>query len=113
MKGSEFVFSYDHLFYYKCHSRNLNRDGSYIDSPDWIKNKKTTINPISGKDNKCFQYDVTVALSHEEIKKDPQKIKPFINKYNGEGINFSSEKDDWKKIEKINVIIALNVTPLL
>ena len=43
---------------------------------------------------------------------DPQRItkhKPFINKYNCEGINFPSEKDDWKKIEKNNVIIALNV----
>ena len=38
-----------------------------------------------------------------------KKIKPFINKYNWEGINFPSEKDDWKKFEKNNVTIALNV----
>ena len=31
------------------------------------------------------------------------KIKPFISKYEWEGINFPSEKDDWKKIEKNNV----------
>ena len=37
------------------------------------------------------------------------KIKPFINKYNSEGITFSSEKDDWKKFEKNNVTNALNV----
>ena len=46
------------------------------------------------------------------MKKDPQrvtKIKPFINKYKWEGINFSSEKDDCKKIEKNNVAIVLNV----
>ena len=30
-------------------------------------------------------------------------------KYNCEGINFPSEKDDWKKFEKNNVTIALNV----
>ena len=36
-------------------------------------------------------------------------MKPFINKYTLEGINFPSEKDDWKKIEKNNVTIALNV----
>ena len=45
-------------------------------------------------------------------KKDRQritKIKPFINKYNWEGINFPSEKDNWKKFEKKNVTIALNV----
>ena len=68
-----------------------------IDSPDWIKNKRATINQINKKDNKCFQHAVTVALNHEEIKRDPQritKIKPFINKYNWEGIDFPSEKDD-------------------
>ena len=34
MKGSEFVFDYVHLLYYKSHKINPNRGGSYIDSPD-------------------------------------------------------------------------------
>ena len=33
----------------------------------------------------------------------------FINKYNWKEINFPSEKDDWKKLEKNDVLIALNV----
>ena len=74
MKSSEFVFDYVQLLYYKCHKINLNWGGSYIDSLDWTKNKKTTINPINKKDNKFFQYAVTVALNCEEIKKDPQII---------------------------------------
>ena len=41
MKGSEFVFNYVHLLHYICHKINLNRGGSYIDSADWIKSKKT------------------------------------------------------------------------
>ena len=49
MKGSEFVFDYVQLLYYKCHKTNFNRDGSYISSPDWINNKKGTINPINKK----------------------------------------------------------------
>ena len=61
MWGSQFVFDYVQLLYYKCHTINLNRGGSYIDSPDW------------------------------------------------EGINYSSQKDDWEKFEKNNVTIALNV----
>ena len=84
----------------------------YINSPDRIKNKKATINPMNKKDNKCLQYAVTVALNYEDIKKDLQriaKVKSFINKYNWKGINFPSEKDDWKKFEKNNVTIALNV----
>ena len=51
-------------------------------------------------------------MNYEEIKKHSQritKIKPFINKHKWQGINFPSEKDDWKKIDKNNVTIALNV----
>ena len=43
---------YVNLLYYKYHKVNLNGGGSYIDSPDWIKNKKATINAINKKDNK-------------------------------------------------------------
>ena len=68
-KGSEFVFDYVNLLYYKCRKINPNCVGSYIDSSDWIKNKKSTINPINNKDDKCFQYDATEASSHEKIKK--------------------------------------------
>ena len=37
------------------------------------------------------------------------KIKSFIGRYNWEGINYPSEKDDWKKYEKNNLAIVLNV----
>ena len=74
MKDSEFVFNYVQLLYYKCHNINPNRDGSYTDSPDWIKSKKAPINNINKKDNKYFQYAVTVALNHEKIKKDLQRL---------------------------------------
>ena len=70
------------------------------------------MNPINKKYSNCFQYAVTVALNYEEIKRDPQKItkiKPFINKYNCEGINFPSQKDDCKNFEKNNLAITLNV----
>ena len=32
----------------------------------------------------------------KKIRKEQQKIKPFIDKYDSEGINFPSEKDDLK-----------------
>ena len=41
--------------------------------------------------------------------KEHKKLKPFINKYNWDAINFPSEKDDWTKFEKNNVTILLNV----
>ena len=67
MKGSDFVFDSVDLLYYKLHKISLNRGGSYIDSPEWLKNKKSTINPKNINDDKCFQYSVTVALNHEQI----------------------------------------------
>ena len=96
---------------YKCHKVDFKRDGSYIDSPDWIKNKKATINPKNEYD-KCFQYAATVALNYEWIKYSLVRvsyIKPFINKYNWEGINYLSKTDAWKKFEKNNPTIALNI----
>ena len=79
MKASEFVFNCVQLLHCKCHKINQNPGGSYIDSLDWIKNKKAKINSINKKDNKCFQYAIKVALNHEKTKENPertQKIKP-------------------------------------
>ena len=49
-------------------------DHIYIDSPNWIKNKKATVNLINNKD-KCFQYAITNVLNYEEIKKVHVRIK--------------------------------------
>ena len=38
-----------------------------------------------------------------------KKIKPFINKYKLEGINFPLKKVALKEFEKNNVTIALNI----
>ena len=40
-KGSESLFHYVQLFYYKCHKINPSRGGSYINSPNWIKKNNT------------------------------------------------------------------------
>ena len=100
MRGSEFDFDGVNFLYYDFNKTSINRGGSYIDSPKWLKDKKSTINP-KNNDDKCFQYAV----------KDPQrvsKIKPFIEKYNWEDIDFPSTSKDWKKFE-CNNEIALNI----
>ena len=61
MRGSESVFDYVQLLYYKCHKISFNSGESCIDSPYLIKNKKATINLINKKDDKCFQFAVTIA----------------------------------------------------
>ena len=88
----------------------INRGESYIDSPKWLKDKKSTINP-KNNDHKCFQYAATLALNLGKIKKDPQrisKIKPFIEQYSWKEIEFPSTSKDWKKLE-LNNEIALNI----
>ena len=46
---------------YKLHKVSL--------SPEWLINKRATINPKNEKDDKCFQYALTLALNYSEIKK--------------------------------------------
>ena len=108
MRGSDSILNSVQLLYCKCHKIN-------IDSPDWIKKKKTAINP-KNEDYKLFQYASTVALNHEEIKRHLQrisKIKPFINKYNWNEIKYPSKIHDWKTFEKNNRSIALLILFIL
>ena len=62
IKGSDFAFDGVNSLYYDFNKKSINRGGSYIDSPQWLKNKKLTINP-KNNDDKCFQYAVTLALN--------------------------------------------------
>ena len=50
MRGKDFIFDTVQLMYYKCHKVNFKRGGSYIDSPDWIKNKEAIIDPKTEDD---------------------------------------------------------------
>ena len=89
----------------------LNRGSSYIESPEWLKNKGVTINPKNTKDN-CFQYAIIAALNYQNINHHPErisKLKPFINNYNWKDIEFPSHSKDWRKFECNNKTIALNI----
>ena len=111
MRGSEFEFDGVNFLSYDFNKTSINRGGSYINSPKWLADKKSTINP-KNNDDKCFQYAVTLALNLDKITKDPQRvkslIKPFIEKYNWEDIDFPSTSKDWKKFE-CNNEVALNI----
>ena len=58
MRGSEFVFCYVQLLYYKYCRIKFDCGGWYTDSPDWITNKKVAITLINKKDNKFLQHAV-------------------------------------------------------
>ena len=110
MRGSDFAFDGVNFLYYDFNKISINRGGSYIDSPKWLKDKKSTINQ-KNNDHKNFQYAVTLALNLDKINDHPErisKIKPFIEEYNWKDIDFPSTSKDWKKFE-LNNEIALNI----
>ena len=110
MKGLDFAFDGVNSLYYDFNKTSINRGGSYIDSPQWLKNKKSTINH-KNNDDKRFQYAVTLALNLNRIDNHPErisKIKLFIDQYNWKDIDFTAMIKDWKKFE-LNNEIALNI----
>ena len=100
---------------YHIHKTSLKRENSYIKSSEWLINKRVTINP-KNKDDKCFQYSIAVALNHqnignhlERISNIDQFIDPFIDQYNSKGIEFPAGKKDWKRFQRNNKTIVLNI----
>ena len=67
-KSPESGFTLDKIMqlYINFHRLVLTRGNSYIELPEWIKNKKAVINSRN-KDEECFKLAVIVALHHEEI----------------------------------------------
>ena len=98
MRRSECVYDSADVLHYNLNKVSLSRGGSYIDFPKWLTNN----NPQNRKDNRYFQYAVTVALNDEQIK-------PFVDQYNWKEIDFSSHGKDWKNFESKNKSVALNI----
>ena len=71
--GSDFIFESVELIDYKLHKTSLKRVKLYIEFPEWLVNKRATISPKNKKDDKCFQYVLTLALNYNKIKKRLRK----------------------------------------
>ena len=51
-------------------------------------------------------------MNYQNIEKHPErisKLKPYINKYNWEGIDFRAGPKKWQKFERNNKTNALNI----
>ena len=80
--------------YYYCSVKNL----SELNSSGWLRGKKETI--ISGDND--FENALDDALNYQNIETYPErisKLKPYINKYNLEGIDIAVGPKDWIKFE--------------
>ena len=105
MTGSSYFFEKSDSREYHFHNVTLKRGSSYIPSPKWLNNKKSTINPQNTEDNNCFQYSIVAALNHQKIPNHPERISnliPFIN-YNGNDLEFSAGHKDYSAFEKITL----------
>ena len=60
MEGSDFACDGVNYLYYYFNKISISRSRSYIDSPKWLKDKKSTVNK-KNNDNKCFNM---LLLSH-------------------------------------------------
>ena len=72
-----------------------------------MQGKKAIIN-----NNNDFQNALDDALNYQTTEKTPQrisKLKPYINKYNWEEIDFPAGSKEWQKFERNNKTVALNV----
>ena len=77
-----------------------------LNSLGWLRGKKEAII------NNDFQNALDDALNCQIIESNRQrisKLKPYINKYNWEVINFPAGSKEWRKFERNNDTIALNV----
>ena len=81
---------------------------SELNSLGWLRDKKEAII----NNNNSFQNALDNALNYQAIKTNPRiisKLKPYINKYNWEGIDFPAGPKEWQKFEQNNITIALNI----
>lgn len=78
---------------------------SYIELPEWIKNKKAVIN-VKNNDQECFKWAILSAKYKQN--KDPQRVskyKNYKNELNFKGITFPVTINQIDKFENQNDLI--------
>ena len=63
----------------------------------------TNLNNNNNNNNNNFQNVLNDAFNYQTIEKIPErisKLKPYINKYNWEGIDFPAGPKGWIRFEK-------------
>ena len=110
---TSYVFESIERFDIHFHKIDLKRRSSYIPSPTWLQIKKAIVNPKNKNDNYCFAYAITIVIYHNEIGKNLNRISNNLldctDKLNWNGIDFPASIPDYKRFEKLNEDIALNV----
>ena len=73
-----------------------------LNSSGWLRAKKEEIIDNNNNNNN-FQNALDDALNYQTIEIHPErilKLRPYINKYNWEGIDYPAGSKEWQKFEK-------------
>ena len=89
IEGSDFVFESVELVDYKLHR--------YVKSPEWLANKKATINPKNKNDDECLRWSTISASNYNEIMK--KEFENIFKKIKDEDKDFSSHQRNWKNFD--------------
>ena len=86
-------FSYESVEECNIHFNkiDLRRGASYIETTKWLKSKKATINPKNTHDVSCFMHAITIALYHNELGTNPERISRKLLAY--------AQKCNWHEID--------------
>ena len=110
-ESSSFVYESVEECNIHFHKIDLRRGASFIDTPEWLKNKKATINPQNTNNAYCFMYAIAIALFHEALGNNPgrisKKLIEYVNAFNWHDIDFPASYDDYVLFEKLNDVVAL------
>ena len=112
-EGSNFVFESVEESIMHFHKIDLRRGSSYIESPEWLKHKKATIDPQNKNNIYCFMYAIAISLFHEALGKNPDRISKKLiectNPFNWHEIEYPASYDDYITFERLNPMVALNI----
>ena len=106
IKGSNFVFESVELMDYKLHRVRLRRGGSYIKSPEWLANKRATINPKNKNDDDCLRWSTISELNYNEITKK-KEFENIFRKIKHKDKDFSSHQRKQQNFEQNKKSILL------
>ena len=112
-ESSSFVYESVEECNIHFHKIDLRRGSSFIDTPEWLKNKKATINPQNANNPYCFMYAIAIALFHEGLGNNPGRVSKilieYVNAFNWHEIDFPASYDDYALLEKLKDAVALNI----
>ena len=108
-------FTYESVEECNIHFNKIDLCGgaTYIESPKWLKNQEATINPKNTKEIFCFMYAAIIALYHDKLGSNPerisQKLSTCTRAFNWHDIDFPASYEDYALFQKLNEDIALNI----